>query len=74
MKEMKSFDVKDLRKHLEKAYKEVDSDSEGRRKLEQQAAIGKATSTANGKDSSSQKDPMARSRDEAKSFLSKHNL
>jgi len=73
-KEMKSFDVKDLRKHLEKAYKEVDSDSEGRRKLEQQAAIGKATSTANGKDSSSQKDPMARSRDEAKSFLSKHNL
>lgn len=73
-KEMKSFDVKDLRKHFEKAYKEVDSDSEGRRKLEQQAAIGKATSTANGKDSSSQKDPMARTRDEAKSFLQKHQL
>ena len=50
-KEMKSFDIKDIRKHFEKAYKEVDSDSEGRRKLEQQAAIGKATSTANGKDS-----------------------
>ena len=27
-KEMRSFDVKDLRKHFEKAYKEVDSDSE----------------------------------------------
>jgi hypothetical protein len=73
-KEMKSFDIKDLRKHMEKAFKEVDSDSEGRRKLEQQAAIAKATSTASGKDSNNQKDPLAKAREEAKSFLKMHNL
>lgn len=43
--QLKSFSTKDLRKHLEKAYREIDSDSEGRKKLEQQATIGRAMST-----------------------------
>lgn len=43
--QLKSFSTKDLRKHLEKAFREIDSDSEGRKKLEQQATIGRAMST-----------------------------
>jgi hypothetical protein len=72
-KGLKTFDVKDIRKHMEKAYREIDSDTEGKRKLEQQAAIGKALGTPSGKDAS-QKSSMDKHRDEAKSFLSKHNL
>lgn len=72
--QLKSFSTKDLRKHLEKAYREIDSDSEGRKKLEQQATIGRAMSTGAWKDTGTQTDPTKKNREEAKGFLAKHKI
>lgn len=72
--QLKSFSTKDLRKHLEKAYREIDSDSEGRKKLEQQATIGRAMSTGAWKDTWTQADPTKKNREEAKGFLAKHKI
>lgn len=75
--ELKSFRMIDMRKHMEKAYLEISPDSEeGRKKLWQAEAIGKALATGTGKDAttSPKKNPLDKSRSEAKSFLSKFNL
>lgn len=73
---LKSFDMKDIRKHLEKAYREIDSDSEGRKKLEQQETIGKALATGSGKDSATPNtnNAMSKAREEAKAFHKKFNI
>lgn len=71
--ELKSFDIKDLRKHFEKAYREVNPDSNGK-KLDQQQAIAEATSSASGSDNNSKRvSQLDKSRAEAKKFLKKFN-
>ena len=72
---LKSFSIKDLTKHFEKAYIEVDWDSSKLKELEKQAAIGKSQASPTGTwNSSKQENPLKKNREESKSFLSKFGI
>lgn len=70
---MKSFDPKEVVKHLEKAYREIDGDPKNLKEMEVQEKIAKtqATGTNNSTTASVKKTALDSSREEARAFLDK---
>jgi hypothetical protein len=72
----KTFDSKDIVKHLEKSYREVAKDPQNLKEIEKASVIGKSQATVNGSNNSGseKKTSFDREREQASDFLKKFNI